>query len=289
MNFKLNTCLIFIFTLSAGHCQAKEGEIHYFQTDHRYEYRIKLLDLALSKTIKQWGAYSLIGHSQKMTQGRGSLLLEHNKGIDVAFFPTSIERENKLLAIKIPILQGILGYRVLLINHDNREAFSKISSLTQLKKNYTAGFGEHWADMAILEANTIPVMGVHKYNLLFAMLNLKRFDYIPRGINEAWNEVDKFQPQFKNIMVEPNIALYYPYYVYFFVSKSNRALADRIQTGLMLALTDGSFKALFLDYHQHLFEQATLDKRKLFTLENPTLPIKNGTPKLSWWLPTKND
>jgi len=287
MNFKLYICLIFVF--SVGHPQAKESKIYYFQTDHRYEYRIKLLDLALSKTKKRWGEYSLVGDSLKMTQGRGSLLLEHNKGIDVAFFPTSVERENKLLAIKIPILQGVLGYRVLLINRDNSEAFSKVSSLEKLKKNYIAGFGEHWADMAILEANHIPVIGVPKYNLLFAMLNLKRFDYVPRGINEAWNEIDKFQSQFENIMVEPHIALYYPYYVYFFVSKSNQALADRIQTGLNLALTDGSFKALFLEYHQHLFEQAALGKRNLFTLENPTLPVIRGVPKLSWWLPTKNN
>jgi len=266
---------------------ADETEIRYFQTDLRYEYRIELLDLALSKNKKEWGAYSLVAESRKMTQGRGTLLLEHNQGIDVAFFPTSIEREKKLRAIKIPILQGILGYRVLLINRDKRNEFSQIKTFKQLKQNYVAGFGEHWVDITILEANEIKVIGVPQYELLFAMLNRKRFDHFPRGINEAWNEVQKYQNKYPNIMIEPNIALYYPYYVYFFVSKNNKTLADRIQNGLELALNDGSFKTLFLEHHQHLFEQASLNSRRIFSLKNPSLPEDSGSPKFEWWLPNK--
>jgi len=264
---------------------ASETEIRYFQTDLRYEYRIKLLDLALSKNEKKWGAYLLIPESRKMTQGRGALLLEYNEGVDVAFFPTSIEREIKFRAIQIPILQGILGYRVLLINRDKLYEFSKIKTFKHLKQNYVAGFGEHWVDITILKANEIKVIGAPEYELLFAMLNRNRFDHFPRGINEAWNEIQKYKKKYPKIMIEPNIALYYPYYVYFFVSKNNKILADRILNGLELALKDGSFKALFLEHHQHLFEQASLSSRRIFTLENPSLPQKRGDPKLEWWLP----
>ncbi len=282
-------CFVILFSLPCllltviSH--ASETEIRYFQTDLRYEYRIKLLDLALSKNEKKWGAYLLIPESRKMTQGRGALLLEHNEGVDVAFFPTSIEREIKFRAIQIPILQGILGYRVLLINRDSRYKFSKIKTFKQLRKKFVAGFGKHWADITILKANKIEVMSSPQYELLFAMLNRNRFDHFPRGINEAWNEIQKYKKKYPKIMIEPNIALYYPYYVYFFVSKNNKILADRILNGLELALKDGSFKALFLEHHQHLFEQASLSSRRIFTLENPSLPQKRGDPKLEWWLP----
>ncbi len=197
--------------------QATETKIRYFQTDYRYEYRIKLLDLALTKTTKEFGGYQLVGVDKNLTQGRGSSQLQHGKGLDIAFFPTNREREQSFLPIRIPILQGILGYRVLLVHKSNQSGFSKIETLEQLKKRYMAGFGQHWADMAILESNNIPVIGVAKYELLFAMLDAKRFDYFPRGINEAWIEVEKYQNQYKNMTVAPNIALYYPYYVYFFV------------------------------------------------------------------------
>lgn len=263
----------------------RHTRLHFFQTDARYDYRIELLELALSHTQQQWGSYELIGKPQAMTQGRGSLLLEHDKGIDIASFATNKEREEKFRAIRIPILQGILGYRVLLVHRDSQQAFGDINNLSQLKTQLKAGFGEHWADMKILEANSLAVTGVPKYELLFAMLQAKRFDYFPRGINEAWIEVEKFGSDYPDIMVEPNLALFYPFYVYFFVSKNNQALAERIEQGLMLAKEDGSFKALFLKYHQHLLTQASFGSRKLFFLENPYLPSTVVPPDLSWWLP----
>jgi len=265
--------------------QAAETQVRYFQTDYRYEYRIKLLDLALTKTVKEFGDYKLEGVSKDITQGRGSSLLQYGNALDIAFFPTNREREEKFLPIRIPILQGILGYRVLLVHKSNQNAFSKIETLEQLKNRYMAGFGEHWADMAILDSNNIPVMGVAKYELLFAMLNAKRFDYFPRGINEAWIEVEKYKYQYKDMVVAPNIAFYYPYYVYFFVSKNNLELAYRVEKGLRIALKDGSFKTLFLKYHQDLVDIATLNKRRIFLLNNPFLPNEKITPELSWWLP----
>ena len=290
MAFYTNLRCVFIFLfltfpiLSFANEITALTEIRYFQTDERYEYRIKLLDLALSKTGKSWGAYSLIGDESDMTQGRGKLMLEHNEGIDIASFATNSDLEKTFQPIPIPILQGVLGYRVLLINSDNREVFSKITSLQQLRK-YTAGFGSHWNDIRILKYNLLPVNGVAKYELLFAMLDAKRFDYFPRGINEAWIEVKKYQPQFSHLMVEPTIGLYYPYFVYFFTSRENRALAQRIQEGLEMALQDGSFKALFLKYHQHLFKQASLEIRKMLVLDNPDIVSIQHQPRFDWWLP----
>jgi len=260
-------------------------DVRYFQTDERYEYRTKLLDLALFKTEKKWGAYNLIGVSESITQARGSFLLEQGKKIDIASFATDLEREKKFRSIPIPILQGVLGYRVLLINRDKRELFSRITSLAQLQNKYTAGFSEHWSDFKILKYNNLPVMNVPQYELFFPMLSANRFDYFPRGINEAWIEIEKYQAQYKQIIVEPNISFYYPFFVYFFVSHKHPALAERMQEGLELALKDGSFKLLFLEYHQHLFKQASLEKRKIFYLENPSLPPVKNQPRLEWWLP----
>jgi len=116
------------------------------------------------------------------------------------------------------------------------------------------------------------------------MLKLKRFDYFPRGINEAWNEIDKKGVNYPELMVEERTALYYPYPVYYFVNKENRELAARIEKGLKIALADGSFKDLFFESHSEIINKANLDDRIIFKLQNPTLPEGTPEPDTSWWL-----
>jgi len=101
-------------------------EIKYFQKDERYKYRIKLLDLAMQKTIKTDGPFILKPVKGRMTQDRGIFFLKRNKRVDVAFLPTDINREKELLPVRIGILHGILGYRVFLIRKDSRDEFGSI-------------------------------------------------------------------------------------------------------------------------------------------------------------------
>lgn len=275
-----------LFAYASEDSGAQLTKIHYFQTDQRYHYRIKLLELALIKTKNNWGDFKLIPDERRLTQSRGSLLLEKNDGIDIASFPTTYEREKRFIPIRMPILQGMLGCRVLLINKNKQEAFSKIHSFKGLKKHFTAGFGSQWADMKILESNNLPVQGVVQYERLFLMLSKNRFDYFPRGINEAWLEIEKYQDKFNNLTVESSVALYYPIYVYFFVPKNKKMLAARIKQGLKIALEDGSFKALFKKHHKDILKKASLDDRKIFILSNPFQPPIEQSAKISWWLPS---
>ncbi|MDE1463844.1 hypothetical protein [Spartinivicinus poritis] len=261
-----------------------ELSLRYFQLDSRYIYRIQLLELALGKTEAEYGPFQLYPVQKLVTQARGLSLLEKNIGVDVAFLPTSVEREQRLLPIKIPILRGILGYRVLLVHEDLQPRFNKVTSLDQLKKGFVGGFGAHWADMAILQANGLKVVGITQYENLFKMLSYKRFDYFPRGINVAWKEVELKGDLYKGIKVEETLALYYPYLVYFFVSRSRPAIAARIEKGLKLALADGSFERLFKKHHKYLVQQAGLESRRLFLMKNPTLPAGTVLPDTSWWL-----
>lgn len=259
--------------------------LKYFQTDSRYEYRIALLKLAMEKTLTSDGPYSLAPVETKMVQSRGLRFLARGEKVNIAFLPTNQERESTFLAIKIPLLRGLLGYRIAIIRKESLQDFAKIESIEQLIAQYKAGFGNQWADMDILKINNIPTVGTTEYENLFDMLAAKRFDYFPRGINEAWDEIAKRKELYPTLTVDPYIALYYPYPVYFFVNKSNLKLADRIERGLNIALEDGSFKALFLKYHSQDIEQAALHKRKIFILKNPTLAEGTPDPDTRWWLP----
>ncbi len=277
---------IFIFStiLSTHFVYAEPTELRYFQTDTRYDYRIQLLELAMKKTETEYGLFRMAPIMKDMSQNRGLVYLKRGGKVNVAFLPTSKEREKDMLPVKIPIMAGVLGYRVNLIHKDNLNAFSKVKTFDRLRSDFVAGFGSQWADIAILEANEIKVEGVATYETLFKMLQIKRFDYFPRGINEAWMEVEKTAEKYPDIVVDPHLALYYPYPVYFFVNKKDTKLAKRIRAGLESALKDGSFKALFLKFHEDIIERADIAKRNLFKLKNPVLPEDFVSPDTSWWL-----
>lgn len=276
----------YLFFLSAS-SSCKIFTVKYLQKDNKYEYRVNLLKLALNKTRLPDEEISIeLIDSPDVTQARLLTFLEQNK-INIVFLPTTKEREEKYLPIKIDILKGIIGYRILLIHKDNEAKFSSINSLDILREHFTAGFGSHWADMEILEANRLKITGVVNTKNLFTMLENKRFDYFPRGINEIWQEIENQKPIHPNLTIEKSIALYYPYAVYYFVNKNNIKLSKRIEKWLLLALEDGSFKKLFMSYHKDFLQKANLKNRRLFKLNNPTLPA--NTPKIdtSWWLEEK--
>ncbi len=277
-------CQVFLL-LSASTAFANEDyRLNYFQTDQRYTYRIALLNLAMQKTEEQFGSYQLIPRQESITQARGEALLASGLGVDIAFLPTSVEREEKMLAVRIPMLRGILGYRVMLIHQSTQQAFLEVTHIDILRRKFIGGFGAQWADMVILEANGLNVVGVTKYDSLFSMLDRKRFHYFPRGINEAWKELEERKALFPHLAVEQSLALYYPYPVYFFCNRNRPEIARRIRIGLETALDDGSFQVLFLDYHGSLVKQANLHQRRLFVLTNPNLPKGTESPDTSWWL-----
>ncbi len=253
--------------------------ITYFQTDLRYSYRIELLQLALQKS----GApFELKPHREKVNQARGEALLERGE-ISVAFLPTTPEREQRFRAVRYPIMQGILGYRIFLIRKDAQPRFSAVSDIDQIRHGMVAGFGAHWADLAILRANGFRTEEVVLYESLFKMLCAGYFDYFPRGLNEAWRELEIYGDVCPQLHVEETLALYYPYPVYFFVHKDNQALAQRIKHGLQLAQADGSFRELFMRHHSEIIRRTNIPGRRLFKLRNPNL--LGPEPDTGWWLP----
>ncbi len=254
----------------------------FFQTDSRYNYRIDLLRLALDKTAATDGPYLLTPVAEEMSQARGLQLMEMKQGINIAFLSATADREARFLSVKIPILQGILGYRIAMIHQEKADTFARIKTLDDLRR-YTAGFGSHWADFSILQDNKLPVTGVSRYPNLFSMLNAKRFDYFPRGINEIFKELDERKHRFPHLTADKGFALYYPYPVFFYVNKDDQALADRLQRGLELAKDDGSFHQLFMDYHRDTLHQARLSERRIFILSNPDLPRDLPRPNTRWW------
>lgn len=101
------------------------------------------------------------------------------------------------------------------------------------------------------------------------MLRVKRFDYMPRGAQEAWAEMELHQGE--GLQVESTIFLHYRVPFYFFVSRSRPELAARIERGLRMAQKDGSFERLFnsIPAFQRGMAEIAARKRRVFELRLP--------------------
>lgn len=253
--------------------------------DVRNQYFLDVLRLVLDKTRPEFGDYRLESTPETLSQGRAVALLAQGRTLDVIWTMTSRQREQKLTPIRIPLLRGLMGMRLLIIRADDQSRFDHIHRLEQLRE-LRAGQGHDWPDADILRANDLPITRVSQYEALFSMLEQGRLDYVPRAVNEPWAEVAAHEEM--DLAVEDSLLLYYPAASYFFVAPDDERLAGRLRQGLERALADGSFAQLFRNHpvNRRAFGKAKLLSRRVLRLHNPLLPEETPLeqPEL-WWLP----
>lgn len=218
-----------------------------------------------------------------MTQNRGIRMLQSG-GIDVIALGTNNDRERDLLPVKIDILRGIVGFRILIIRTADQARIAKMDEQS-LRKQVVFGLNSQWADLPVLTANGFSVITSSSYENLFGMLAAGRFDAFPRGLNEAQRELDERKKTYPQLTVEKTKAFFFPYPIYFWVNKNNAVLAERIERGLRLSLADGSFRKLFESYHAKEIEALKKEKRHIVMIANPALPPGTPQPDTSWWWP----
>lgn len=246
-------------------------------------YVISLLQLALEKSKKPNERIELVAIDEDLTQARLIAELMRSPDLDVIWTMTSRERESLIRPIRIPILKGLLGQRVFLIRQERQAEFSRIKTIAQLAQ-LRAGQGSHWPDTEILRANGLNVHTSPHYELLFTMLKGGRFDYFPRGINEAWPELAAHPDE--GLAVENELLLQYPAPMYFFVKHEDEALAQRIEKGLNTLIDTGEMDRLFLNHPsiKPVLESAALANRRVFMLINPTLPAQTPLQDSRLWI-----
>lgn len=73
---------------------------------------------------------------------------------------------------------------------------------------------------------------------------------------------------------------------YLFVKNGNNVLAKDLETGLNLAIADGSFEKLFLSNKtvQDVIEKSNIGNRRIINLENPTLSKETPVDRAELWI-----
>lgn len=255
--------------------------------ERRHEYSPTLLRMILEASKAEDEVIDYIYSDRHFSQARWLAEVENTNVNAPVWAVTTQEREQLLRPIRVPMFKGMIGWRILMIRREDQSKFSKANNLKDLAK-FRAGQGNLWPDADILEANGLPVMLGASIENLYKMLPGKRFDYFPRGIHELTPDAKYIHAN--SVVPEEELLLVYPSAAYFFVSKKNVELAERLERGWEIILKNGEFDKFFFSHPQIVDALAELKrhKRKIIQLNNPLLPEQTPLANRDYWLDLAN-
>ena len=234
--------------------------------DAVYAYAKQLLTEALEVTEDSYGTFELVVSTQETAQERQLRSLEHSM-LDVTWSVTSIEREQHFLPVRIPIMAGLFGKRILLVREGDTR-FSQVKSLEALQ-SYRAVLGYDWPDTKIFKANNIPVLET-TYRASFKIVSEGFADMFPRSAMEIQEELSD-ESLSRELAIEDSLVVSYPSPIFFFVGSDNHQLAGRIAQGLLILFETGRFQTLLTQQPGYQQSMSLLEGRTVIEIENPLL------------------
>ncbi|WP_111978189.1 ABC transporter substrate-binding protein [Algibacillus agarilyticus] len=236
--------------------------------DKRAKHKDEVIRSALEASVPKFGQYEFVEVNVDMTTGRALQEIHNGDLINIFIAPASPEWESKSIAIKTPIRQGLLSYRLLVTLEEHLPLFANIKTLEQLSR-LSAGLQHSWVTDDVYKIHNLNVVYGNEFEGLFLMLKKKRFHYIPRAVYEAYDELKQRRSLIPNAVIEPNIALYIPMATYIYVSRNAPQIATRINHGLQEITRNGQLKAIFDRYYAEDVKRARLHERTIIRIDNP--------------------
>lgn len=236
---------------------------------HR-EYADTLLKLALDLSEDHYGPYQIVQQSQQTVIKRQLLELEKGSELSVATSMPMPEWLNRARVVQIPIMKGIASYRMFFAHKKNLAMFNEINTLETLT-TFKVGQGPGWSTGNILQENGFQVVYGGPYETLLPMLAADRFQLLMRGVYEIVPELDRHQSTTSELGIVEGIAIYTYLPMYFFVSKKQPLLAERLEYGLKKAHASGQFDSLFNRFFGETLDLLNANQRRIFYLPNTNI------------------
>ncbi len=263
-----------ISLLAASALTCGETVIHFTPLEHtadkRLEYPLKVIDLAMRKTSKKYGAYILIPTPQVISLARSIYELNRDTYSNY-FFPgsTNIEEmsNGNLVKVDYPLDHGLLSYRICFVSPNAKTRVAAAKTLPDLQK-FSITQGTNWLDVSILQNNGFRVIENQNYMGLFKTVISGRADLFCRGISELHEEYDAYK-SLGNLQYDDSFVLVYSLPYSFYFNRNSKPVIARIEEGLAIAKKDGSLDALFNEHYRDDILFAKLKQRKFFYLQSP--------------------
>jgi hypothetical protein len=238
----------------------------------RQNYETALLKACLEATVHEYGLVQThVDNTDYPNAEDEANIFANGADILVTVAGNVKFKDKQKLVIPHPLTKGLLGYRLLLVRDESVTKFAQINTPQQLQA-LSIGIPETWADAALFRYNQYKVIEQGTLDNLFLLLKNGTFDYVALGVNEI-EEIFKHRVvSMGGISIESSLMLYYPFPLVFYINPNSSVLAERIDKGLKLIVTNGEHDALFSHHHGDVAERLHLRSRKIFTLTNPILP-----------------
>ncbi|AEF04454.1 transporter substrate-binding domain-containing protein [Alteromonas naphthalenivorans] len=267
--------LVVVQLLASVYAKAESGNVtltRAFADDDYGFYQQKVLEAVLSAT-PEYGNTQISLHPHPMPQSRQVVSLLKGDA-DVMWSVTNAEREKLLTPIKLPLLKGLAGYRILVIADDAQHNFEPTLTTDELKTR-TLVQGNDWPDLHVLKSNGFNAEGEEWslwFTSMYIMVEKGMVDGFPRNVIEVSGDLARHAD--KPITIDKNHLLVYPNYEYFFVRPDDDALAKRIRVGLSRLIENGKLEAIFNHFQTHKLALTLADDphRTRHTLQNHFLP-----------------
>lgn len=236
--------------------------------DNRETYKNDVLRRALEITVPEYGAFVITIDGPRMSRKRALTEIKTGELVNVYMSPASSLWNENTIVIKVPIRRGLLSYRLLLVHKTDLPKFKNVKTAEDLRF-FRVGLQTGWEAVEIFNQLGFQTVITPSYDGLFKMLDVHRFDFIPRGINDVFDELDSLKTLTPNIVIEPTLALYIVQPTYVYVSLTEPRLAQRIAKGLSLMVESGELKKIFYKSFGAALDRAKLSQRRMIKIDNP--------------------
>lgn len=276
--YKLLALWVFL-AASIGVCYAAPAtEISMWngnKTESRQEYEREVLAAALAATNKTHGEWNLLIDNTNYPAAEDEASVFRTKNFDI--FGTvagnpKLAKEKKIL-IPLPLMKGLLGYRILIIREEDKDKFAAIKNADEFKK-LRLGIPATWADAELFRQNGYQVVEKGSFDELFTRLRNKEFDYVSFGANEVNGVFTERAATPAGLAIEESLLVYYPFPLVFYVNPENKPLAERLTRGLTIISANGELDKIFNRYFGKDLARLNLNKRQMIELKNPLLPLE---------------
>lgn len=243
------------------------------KTQSRQQYEREVLEAALSATVASHGQWQLQEDLTDYPLAEDEASVFRSKGFDI--FGTvagnaKLANEKKTL-IPLPLMKGLLGYRILIIRAEDKEKFAVITSAQQLQK-LRMGIPSTWADAELFRHNGYRVEEKGSFDDLFERLTNNEFDYVTFGANEVAGVFRERAAVSGQLVIESSLVVFYPFPLVFYVNPENKILAERVARGLQLISNNGVLDGIFKRYFDADLTAVDMPSRRMIRLKNPILP-----------------
>ncbi|RTZ16779.1 hypothetical protein EJ063_08275 [Vibrio aquaticus] len=205
--------------------------------------------------------------SEHIPQKRVVKMVESNQ-LSLTWLISSKRRDQLYPSISVPLTNGLIGRRVLLIPPELQTRFDEIRSLEALREsNLVAGLGMNWFDVDVWKNNHLKVyVADGEWRSLYQSLSVDgEVNYFPRGINEASNEADLNS----HLVVEKNLLLVYERDFKFYLSSATLPHQQLIEDALQKAKVEGVIDRLIDKYWGESKKRLNEERRVVINLELP--------------------